>query len=305
MRDLTGDSARSVQLIEPSALSADDRHDQSRVLETGFTDKKTTMANAATGGHSPLPDSMIIKAKGEFIAGGTTSLVELLPSGDIVKTPWSGDDRAADCRKEIEIEARIYRKLGEHPRLVKLRYWDAKSHTLTLEYMPNGTLEEYLKGHSKEISLAQKLTWVSQAAEALDLLHSTGIVHCDVGPHNFLLDTDLSLKIADFSGSSVDGSCAMVCSGPRYAVPDPNWEPGKSPTFDEDLFALGSTIYFVFSGRTPFEELENDAVEQMYIKGSFPDLEGIPCGDIISLCWHQAAGSAQAIRQAIDNIRVA
>lgn len=87
-------------------------------------------------------DVIVVKSKGELIAGGTTSLVERLPSGDVIKTPWAGDIREDDCRREIAIEAQIYQRLGEHPRLVKLRHWDAEAHTLTLEYMPNGTLEE-------------------------------------------------------------------------------------------------------------------------------------------------------------------
>ncbi|EKJ74229.1 hypothetical protein NXS19_005913 [Fusarium pseudograminearum] len=83
-------------------------------------------------------DAIVIKPKGEFIAGGTTSIVEILPSGDVTKTPWRGSVRESDCQKEILIEAKIYKKLGDHPRLVKMKHWDPNTFTLTLEYMPNG-----------------------------------------------------------------------------------------------------------------------------------------------------------------------
>lgn len=185
--------------------------------------------NTAVEGHKRPDDLIVIYPKGGFVAARTTSFVERLPSGDIIKTPWAGDVREEDCRNEIAIEAQIYQRLGEHPRLVELKGWDPEACTLTLKYMPNGTLEEYIKSYHGQISPAERLRWTAQAAEGLQFLHSAGVIHCDVGPHNLLLDADLSLKIADFSGSSLDGSRAMVCPGIRYTLPDPNWKPGKPP----------------------------------------------------------------------------
>ncbi|KAM0185550.1 hypothetical protein ACHAPI_012128 [Fusarium lateritium] len=249
----------------------------------------------------PATEAIVLKSKGKFIAGGTTSIVELLPSGDIIKTPWRGGIREKDCQKEIQVEAKIYQKLGDHPRLVKVKYWDANAFTLTLEYMPNGTLKEYTNSHANEITLAQKRRWISQAADALTFLHSFGIVHCDIGPHNFLLDADLNLKISDFSGSSLDGSIAMVCPGSRYAAPDPNWKPGKIPSAGEDIFALGSTIYHIIRGKAPFEDLSDDQVEQNFSNGVFPELDGLPYGDLIALCWQQKV-TAPDISQHVDGL---
>ena len=262
------------------------------------------MPNENTANEGPkLPDDLIvIHPKGEFVAAGTTSFVERLPSGDIIKTPWAGDVREEDCRNEIAVEAQVYQRLGEHPRLVELKGWDPVAHTLKLEYMPNGTLEEYVKSYHGQIALAQRLRWIAQAAEGLHVLHSADVIHCDVGPHNFLLDADMSLKIADFGGSSLNGSRAMVCPGIRYAAPDPDWKPGKPPTIKEDLFSLGSTIYYIVVGKAPFDELPDEEVEKKYLGGEFPDLAGVPCEEIIRLCWQQEARSAQLIRELVDNL---
>ena len=113
----------------------------------------------AKGHHEyhPHNDLIVIHSKGELIAAGTTSLVERLPSSDIIKTPLTDDAREQDCRNEIFVGAQIYRRLDEHPRLVKLKGWDPDACTLMLEYMPNGTLEDYVKSHQKQISLAQRL----------------------------------------------------------------------------------------------------------------------------------------------------
>jgi serine/threonine protein kinase len=233
----------------------------------------------------------IIEGKGEFLGGGATGLVERLDSGDVVKSAWAGRPTASDCRQDMAIEAQIYERLGVHPRLVQYKHWDPVGHALTLEYMPNGNLKEYVQKHGKEISLFQRQQWVREVTEGVELLHSRNVIQGDVGPHNFLLDIDLSLKICDFGGSSLDGSQATVAPGVRYRLPSLG-----GTTVKEDLFALGSTIYFIVTGHEPYEELtDENQVEKLYEDGVFPDLSDVPFAEIIALCWRQEAESAKMI----------
>ncbi|KAH8156786.1 hypothetical protein CIB48_g11461 [Xylaria polymorpha] len=228
--------------------------------------------------------------------GGGTGLVERLKSGDVIKSPWTGRSTASDCRQEMAIEAQIYQRLGAHPRLVQLKHWDPIDHTLTLEYMPHGNLMEYVKKHGQKISPAQRRQWAMEATEGVELLHSHGVIQGDVGPHNFLLDVDLSLKICDFGGSSLDGSRAAVAPGVRYRLPSLAGRHIQPATIKEDLFALGSTIYFIATGHEPYNELtDEDQVEKLYKDGVFPELGGVPFAEIIALCWRQEAESAKMI----------
>lgn len=70
-----------------------------------------------------------------------------------------------------------------------------------------------MSNYYKDITQLLQFKWAQQAAKELQLLHASDILHCDVGPHNFLLDASLDSKIADFSGSSLNGSCPSVCHG--------------------------------------------------------------------------------------------
>lgn len=116
---------------------------------------------------SPLGniEQNIIVSKGELIAGGSTGLIELMPSGHVAKSPWTGRE-AALCRRELTLESQIYEILGPHPRLVKIIAWDPTECVLVMEFMPNGCLKDYLLAHN-DISTTQRLRWAQEAAEGL------------------------------------------------------------------------------------------------------------------------------------------
>ncbi|RDL30114.1 Uncharacterized protein BP5553_10392 [Venustampulla echinocandica] len=238
-------------------------------------------------------------SRGDTIGGGVSGLVERLPSGNVVKSPWTGSEEAI-CRAEIALERRIYENLGPHARLVKIIAWDADECVLTMEYMPNGCLRDYLTMHNDEILVAQRLRWAREAAEGLQLLHSTHILHCDVGPKNFLLDANLNLKIADFSGSSFEGSRASACAPPiRFQSPSHDF---RGSTIQDDLFALGSMVYFIMTGRAPYEDVGSDEVKKRYKAHNFPsDVTEILCGEIIQRCWHFEVASAQEVYDFVSN----
>lgn len=261
------------------------------------------ISNPMSSSSTPLKDAkgnsiegqvehITIDWKGKFLAGGVSSIVERLSSDAVVKSPWPGL-REAHCRRDLTIEAAIYNKLPSHPRLVKLIHWDPNNCVLMLEYMPNGNLSAYLSAYKDTITLPQRLSWIKEAAEGLQLLHSAEVMHCDVEPKNFLLDASLGVRIIDFGGSSLRGSRATACPGTRFEPPNFDW---NSPqTIKDDLFSLGSTIYNILTGERPYQEVPSDEVRRRYQAHEFPDVSKIPCGEMIERCWRGEICSAQEI----------
>jgi serine/threonine protein kinase len=220
--------------------------------------------------------------------------VELLGDGTILKSPFPDAEMESHIL-EIAKEASIYHRIGPHERLVRMLGHSRDG--LVLEYMENGDLKSCLQAHNS-IPMDLKLKWATQIAEAVSRLHSHGIIHCDIKPRNFLLDAVLDIKIIDFSGSSLDGSKPASGEGTRFYLPR-HWR--DPPTVATDLFALGSTLYEVFQGVSPYDEIPSNHVEELYRRKEFPDICDVSCGEIIKQCWLSQVASAEQVQAFIQD----
>lgn len=242
-----------------------------------------------------LPEECFF-SKGKLLGGGASGIVELTDDGYAVKTPWPGKD-GLDSQDDVRFEARVYERirerLGDSPRFVKIFAFDQDQLTLTMEYMANGTLRDYLRSNAEGITRRQRYLWVRAMAEGLDLLHALDIVHCDLTPHNMLLDDKLELKIADFGCSSIDGSNSMAGTNPRFYPPRLCYKTPVSKS--DDLFALGSCIYEILTGSAPFDDIPSAQACTLTRVHQFPDLVGLEFKDSIRDCWLGCAESANHV----------
>jgi serine/threonine protein kinase len=121
---------------------------------------------------------------------------------------------------------------------------------------------EYVEGVSADVMVSRKGPFsaeratevILQLAAALELAHSSGIIHRDVKPGNILIKADGTAKLGDFGMAVSTQRTARheVRAGtPHYFAPE-IWR-GEPATIATDLYALGATYYYLLTGRPPLD----------------------------------------------------
>ncbi|KZN19051.1 MULTISPECIES: bifunctional protein-serine/threonine kinase/phosphatase [Pseudomonas] len=108
------------------------------------------------------------------------------------------------------------------------------------------------------LPLAQWLDLAERLLRAIGILHRRQILHRDIKPENLLLGDDGELRLLDFGlaycpGLSEDQACALPGT-PSYIAPEAFR--GDPPTPQQDLYAVGVTLYYLLTGHYPYGEIE-------------------------------------------------
>nr|XP_021504487.1 tyrosine-protein kinase JAK1 [Meriones unguiculatus] len=136
---------------------------------------------------------------------GKVELCRYDPEGDntgeqvAVKSlkPESGGNHIADLKKEIEILRNLY-----HENIVKYKGIcmedGGNGIKLIMEFLPSGSLKEYLPKNKNKINLKQQLKYAIQICKGMDYLGSRQYVHRDLAARNVLVESEHQVKIGDF-----------------------------------------------------------------------------------------------------------
>ncbi|XP_010470636.1 PREDICTED: putative L-type lectin-domain containing receptor kinase II.2 [Camelina sativa] len=162
-------------------------------------------------------------------------------------------------------------RLG-HRNLVQLRGYCRRKGELLLvyEYMPNGSLSDYLFGDNN-LSWSQRVHIIKGVASALHYLHEGWeqvVLHRDIKASNILLDSNLNGKVGDFGlarfhdrGETLQPTRVVGTIG--YMAP----EIATLGVANEltDVYAFGALILEVVCGRRPLD-LERSPEQRILVE---------------------------------------
>ena len=170
-------------------------------------------------------------------------------------------------------------------------------------YVPGPSLQEAVTGNGP---MPQEMAFrlVAGVAEALQAIHSAGVVHRDLKPSNVLLAPD-GPRVIDFGiaraleATSLTRSGMMVGS-PQFMAPEQILDKPVTPAID--VFALGSLAAFAVLGRSPFGEGHTAAVSYRVLHEA-PDLTGCPAQlrPLIERCLRKEPAARPAPGQILDD----
>lgn len=149
-------------------------------------------------------------------------------------------------------EANFYFEHRQLPKIIQLEQ-NKNQAVLILEYKKGVPVLE----HSKNLNRKQRIQLIIQLLEQipplLSELNNNGIVHLDIKPSNLIFDnTEECLHLIDFGMAQklpITESKLIFPLG--YAAPEMILNKQEAIGMGTDLFALGSTIYHLWTGTIP------------------------------------------------------
>ena len=172
-------------------------------------------------------------------------------------------------RQEAQSAARLI-----HPNIVNVYDVgkDNDSYYIIMEYVKGRTLKEWIS----EVGALDPMTAVIIAhgiASALKHAHSKGIIHCDIKPHNILLDENNNPKVADFGIARAITTATMtytssVVGSVHYLSPEQ--VRGEKVSAQSDLYSLGILLFEMLTGCLPYTADTPVAVALMHVRERIP-----------------------------------
>lgn len=172
----------------------------------------------------------------------------------VIKSPLltgAADDSVR--RSKLEFEAAILKSMN-HPNIV--HYIDSFEESgmffLALQYIPGLPLSILRK---KTVPEERRIVaWCNGIIDALDYLHSVGIVYRDLKPSNIMIGPNDNAILIDFGASqyltqNIQPWTSASIFTPMYAAPEMMLH--NRSDIRSDLYSFGATLYYVASGGDP------------------------------------------------------
>lgn len=225
--------------------------------------------------------------------------------------------------QQVSILSRV-----RHPHLVTLLGACSESSALVYEFLPNGSLEDFLVTAEKRRTLPWqiRIRIIAEICSALIFLHKNKphpVVHGDLKPANILLDVNLVSKLSDFGisrlliQSSTNNTTLYrtmhLVGTPLYM--DPEFLATGELTPHSDVYSFGIVVLRLLTGKPPvlIKKIVEDAMEKGDLNsvvdtsaGEWPDVHvqqlahlALSCTELSRWCRPDISGEVWRVVEAM------
>jgi serine/threonine-protein kinase len=153
-------------------------------------------------------------------------------------------------------EAEIGKSL-DHPGVMKVFSDENRSRVYMVMEWVDGRLLRKILDEEHKLPPERAVHLTLRILEALEYIHSKGVVHRDLKPDNVMVDASDNIKLIDFGIAANAKSRRLTFANfsNTMGTPDyisPEQVKGKRGDARSDLYALGVMLYEMLTGKVPF-----------------------------------------------------
>ena len=206
----------------------------------------------------------------DYQTKGLVAIKEYLPTefagrttGTYAVQVYSGDRREnfEYGKEQFLAEAKTLAEFIGNDHIVRIYSYFEEYGTayLAMEYIDGESLDKYLRRFGGRLSVERANELLIPVMEALDWVHSKGIVHRDIAPDNIIVTKDGRAKLIDFGAarySTGEKSKSLdVILKHGFAPKEQYIRRGRQGPFT-DVYAMAATYYYAITGKIPPDSIE-------------------------------------------------
>ena len=182
---------------------------------------------------------------------------------------------------------------------------------LVSEFASKGSVESYLRSKNVIVSMEMVIRIIYESALGICFLHDHNIVHRDIACRNFLLDSEMHVRVADFGTARIlnaEFQSQAAIATTKSRIGPVRWMAPESLTdgeysFKTDVYMFGIFIWEILHRELPYGAMEIPQIAIKVVSGmrpvinlhqQFPDV----IVEIMKQCWEAEAN----LRPTMDEV---